>query len=491
MQPTSPRLSSDVSAQPGYAPIAPLAVVALGLGCLYVVVLGYMQFASYRNGLPLTDTWLLFVPPVVVMLAFVARRQIRASEGTRTGERYANAAWWVAVVSGVVFLASLLGNNYTVQRDAKDVFLDWCKNLAELDAFNPKDPNLSEAVWLILPPGTRPNAKKDAARIEAAFADQLAGFRQTDLARVCMRNKGTLTFVPHGLRDWSVKASEIDCVLTATVTGPEGDYGLELPMRAAVDDKGQRRWQVKPAGPEGFIKSRNLTRLGWEALALEIDGGSFGKELVIRLASPGQGTVVYLGYLQPGGDPNKAANAINRFLLKTAEPLAAGGGGAAVPAGMPVPHDWASTVTRTLFTKADGSPHSPADADRLFRMLNAGGQVMPAGSVLRGNPDVAPVMAVRPDGLECRFPVEMPLGSGPAPSGFKGRLVFTLPAADAGPYLTDRAAGGGGPRTTEPPAELFNLPRRPWRLVRLETDLKLVNSDPPVNAGGRSATGGG
>ncbi len=490
MQPTSPRLSSDVSAQPRYAPIAPLAVVALGLACLYVVVLGYLTVASYFKGLPLTDTWLLFVPPVVVVLAFVAHRQIRASEGARTGERYANAAWWVGVVSGVVFLASLLGNNYTVQRDAKDVFLDWSKSLAELDAFNPKDPNLSEAVWLTLPPGTRPNAKKDAARIEAAFADQLAGFRQTDLARVCMRNKGSLTFVPQGLRDWSVKANDIDCVLTATVTGPEGDYGLELPMRAAVDDKGQRRWQIKPVGPEGFIKSRNLTRLGWEALALEVDGGAAGKELVIRLASPGQGAVVYLGYMQPGGDPNKAAAALNRFTRQTAEPLAASGGGAAVPAGLPVPPGWADTVTRTLFTKPDGSPHAPADADRLFRMLNAGSQVVPAGGVLRGNPDVSPVLAVRPDGLEFRFPVELPLGGGPAPSGYKGRLVFTLSAADAGSYPADRAAGGGGPRTTEPPAELFNLPRRPWRLVRLETDLKLVNSDPPVN-GARSGMPGG
>ncbi len=484
MQPTTPRLTSDPAAQSGYAPIAWAAVAALVLACGFVVVLGYLAVASYFKGLPLTDSWIPFVPALVVMLAFVARRQIRASEGTRTGEVYANAAWWIAVVSGVAFVAYLLAVNFTVQRDAKKVFNGWADSLKDLDAFNPSDPNLLEASWLVLPPGVRPASKKDAARIEQAFGDAVAGFRQTDVVRLCQRNRGQLTLTAQGLKDWSVKADEISCVLTAVVGCPEGDYGLELPMRAAVDDKGVRRWQIQPAGAAGYIKTRTLTRAGWEATALEADGAMFGRRLLIQLNQPNPAPMTYLGFVQPGWTPGRAAEALGRFAA-SAELLGAVASAACLPVASPLPPDWPNRFTRTVFARPDGSPMAPADAERVWRLWSSGGQITPSGGLLKNNSDVNGVLAVGADTVEYRVPVEMSTGlGGQGSAACKGRLVFRLPSDAAGVVAAIRtAARPGDDKSTQPPAD-FSIDPRPWRLVRFETDLKPVQVEAPMRASG-------
>lgn len=493
MQPTTPRLSGDVSAQPGYAPIAWAAVASLVLAVGFVVLLAALAVGSYRNGLPLTDSWIPFVPALVVMLAFVARRQIRASEGTRTGERLANAAWWVGVVSGVGFVAYLLGVNYTVERDARQVFNGWADKLKDVDAFNPKDPNLYEACYLTLPPGSRSGSPKDVARMDQAFGDAVAGFRQVDVVRLCQRNRGGLAFTPQGLKDWSVKANEIGCTLSATLSCSEGDYGMLLPMRAVVDDKGARRWQIQPPGPEGFVKTRTLTRVGWETAALESDGQSFARELVLRMSQPGQAPAIYLGYVHPGYDPNRAANVLNQFAT-AADPLAALTGAVSSPQvrgelgprdRQPLPPGWYDTLTRSVFVKPDGSPHAAADLDRMWRLWNTPGQIAPGGSYLKSNPDTNAVLAIANDVVELRMPVEMQAGStGPAPAAYKGRFVFRLPPDATAALLARRAAAAqSADKTTQPPADLA-LTRHPWRLVRFESDLKVVQGEAPQRGPG-------
>lgn len=501
MQPTTtPRLSSDVSAQPGYAPVAWSAVAALALAVGFVVLLLVLAVGSYRNGLPLTDSWIPFVPALVVVLAFVARRQIRASEGTRTGEPLANAAWWVGVVSGVGFVAYLLGVNYTVERDARRVFNEWAAKVAEVDPFNPKDPNLYEACFLTLPPGSRSGSPKDVARMDQAFGDAVAGFRQVDVVRLCQRNRGNLTLAPQGLKDWSVKANEISCVLTAALTSPEGEYGMELPMRAVVDDKGGRRWQIQPPGPDGYVKTRKLTRAGWEAAALEADGQAFGRELLLRMGQPGQAPALYLGYVHPGYDPNRAATTLNQFAV-AADPLAALTGAGSLPAvraellprdRQPLPPGWYETLTQKVFGKPDGSPLAAADVERLWRAFSTPAQIAPSGSILRNNPDTNTVLAVGADAVELRMPVEVQTGSsGMLPTAYKGRLVFRLPPDAAASFLARRAdAAKSGELTTRPPDDLAPT-RQPWRLARVESDLKVVQAEMPQQSrGGPGGMGG-
>ena len=73
---------------------------------------------------PLVQAELLALPAIGVVLCFAARRVIRNSEGTRTGENLANTAWWICVIAGLGYAAYLLAIDFAIRRDAK----------AELDA---------------------------------------------------------------------------------------------------------------------------------------------------------------------------------------------------------------------------------------------------------------------------------------------------------------------------------------------------------------------
>jgi hypothetical protein len=495
MQPSTPRLTGDVSAQPGYAPIAWAAVAALGLAAGFVVLLLALAVGAYRSGVPLTDPWIPFVPALVVVLAFVARRQIRASDGTRTGEVYANTAWWIGIITLIGFVAYLMAVNYTVQKDAERVFADWAENLKDLDAFQPKDPSLYAAVWLTLPPGSRGGSPKDTARIDQAFGDALAGFRQTDVVRICQRNRGKLTFRADGLTDWSAKQNEIACTLSATASSPEGDYGLQLPMRAVVDDKGRRQWQIQPSGSAGYIKTFTLTRAGWLTAQAEADGQQFARELIGRMGVPNQAPALYLGYVHPGFTPASAVETLNQFAL-AAPSLAALTGTASLPEvraelplldRQPLPPGWFQKLTTEVFGKPDGTAHGPADADKLWRMFSTPGSVGYAGNILKNNTDTNPVLAFGDGLVELRQPVEMPApGAGPNPAGFKGRLVFRLPPDAARDLIAKRAAADTSSRSSQPPSDLTAL-RLPWRLVRFESDLKLLQGESPQT---RNAPGG-
>ena len=93
----------------------------------------------------------------------------------------------------------------------------------------------------------------------------------------------------------------------------------------------------------------------------------------------------------------------------------------------------------------------------------------------------------RADAVELRMPVEMPSGvGGQTPSAYKGRMLLRLTPDDTAAVLRMVAsASPNDPKTTQPPAN-FNPDRRPWRLVRFESDLKPVQGEAPL----RGAPGG-
>ena len=103
MSSSPPRLNvnpTDPAAQPGYAPISWTAVASLAVAILFLIVLLVSGYMAWKDKQPLLQSWLLIFPVVAVLLAFVARKQIAASEGTRTGQVYATYGWWAAVIGG-------------------------------------------------------------------------------------------------------------------------------------------------------------------------------------------------------------------------------------------------------------------------------------------------------------------------------------------------------------------------------------------------------
>src|SRR4051812_180434 len=96
-----PTLPSTADAAP-YAPVSWLAVAAMLSTVLFAVFLLVTGYGAYKDKRPLLQEWLLVLPVAAIVLSFAARRVIRNSEGTRTGELFGvdlpNAAWWVSLV---------------------------------------------------------------------------------------------------------------------------------------------------------------------------------------------------------------------------------------------------------------------------------------------------------------------------------------------------------------------------------------------------------
>lgn len=473
MPESPPRLASaDPGHQPAYAPISWTAIAALVLAILYGLVMVVVLFFAFRSGQLVIEQPLLFLffPAVVVVLAFVARRQIRASEGTRVGERYANVAWWVAIVCGLGYVTYLGTIEFLIRRQANHEFVTWSNYLKDLNPTDPKDPNFFHAVHMTLDPGVRGSVPAgDPSRIEATFRDAVAGMRGLDLIRLCYRNRGSVEFRPQGLREWQQKPAEITCTLTATAVTPEGEHGLIVPMRAVIDEKTKnRRWQIVPV-PGGYVHSKALTAYGWQNEFLEASGRQFSQEFLGRLSGPASAPFVYLAFVHPGWEPRRAVD------LLAGLPAVAGGAATLLP----FPQGGEEYLTHKVFSKPGGGPHEPSDITRFLALWNTPARFVPAGSFARNNPDTHPTLVFESDAVLCRVPIEVQLGgqSGDPGSALARGAVILRVTREAAPDFfqeldSNRKVGVSAGLSDRPdPSALANRVI-PWRVVRIESDLR-------------------
>ena len=490
-----PRLAvtADHGIQAGYAPISWTAVASVGVAGFFVLLLVVMGLSAFNRGQPLIVPALLAFPFLAIVLAFVARRQIRASEGARTGEWLANLGWWLAVLAGLGYVAYLAAIEFAVRREANQAFERWSAHLTTLDPKNPKDPALYEAVYLTLKPGTRASAvrsPRDVSGMDRAFGAAVAGFRQVDLVRVCNRNPGAVTIRPHGLQSWEQKPGEITCTLTATAATPEGEFSLQVPMRAEIDEKRNRQWQFS-IPPEGLVKSQTMTEYGREVAALEASAQRFVFDFMSLLGTEGQEPLAYLGFVHPGGSPERAADVASKVNAARV-PQAAIAGGLALSGPFPRPEGWYEYLTGTVFAKPDGGPKTEYDLARFKLAWFSPGRLARAGSVLKSSVDINPVLMVTGDAVEVQFPVELMLGTSTAtgPSAARARLVVRV-TRDADPQVfadLEKARAAG--TATVPGGNVKGRPSA-WRVVRLESDLNVVTETPGPGGPGMPGMPGG
>src|SRR5437879_3514558 len=114
----TPALASTADQTP-YLPISWMAVAADTAAGLFLTALTALGIAAFWGKKPLIIPELLILPVIGGVLSFAARRMIRNSEGTRTGERQANAAWWTCVVVGLGYAAYLFAIDYSIRREAR------------------------------------------------------------------------------------------------------------------------------------------------------------------------------------------------------------------------------------------------------------------------------------------------------------------------------------------------------------------------------------
>ncbi|OWK37474.1 hypothetical protein [Fimbriiglobus ruber] len=481
-QQTPPRLNTDVGIQSGYAPISWTAVAALAVVIVYLFALAIMGLFAFRDGKPLIEVGLLIPPALVVVLAFVARRQIRVSEGTRTGETYANVAWWIAIVCGLGYVTYLGAIEFLIRNQAEATFTKWATFLKDADPSNPNDPNLFESCWWTLSPGTRVNSNpRDLPGFEKSHQAELAAYRQVDVVRICSRNRGAVEFKTHGLQDWQQKPTEISCVLAATLVTPEGDFELMVPLRASVDDKKVRRWQIAPS-MDGYVKHKKLTRYGWMVEYLDVSGRQAARDFMSRVGSPdtAQAAIAYLAFVRPEWTARHATEVVNEIVKSTdARSAVVGSTGAVV---FPYPPQMREHLSEKVFAKPNGAALSSNDLDTFFRCWHRPNRIVPSGSVIRGNTDVNPVLIADGKTVELRNPCELVTSSDNAtPAAARGRLILRpIPFGD--PFLSEflaaREAGLTAPRTEKPPADMTDFGLN-WKVVKIESDLATYDPKPP------------
>jgi hypothetical protein len=472
----------------GYAPISWMAVAALAVAGGFLLLTFVLFAGSITKKQSLIEPWLLFFPILAVILAFVARRQIAASEGTRTGTQYANYAWYIGVIGGLCYATYLFAIEFTVRNDAERELLSFVDHMTKLDPANPQDPSLYSAIYEMIPPGQRNtlSGPKDAAGMDAGFKDVVLAFRSTDLVRICSRNPGEVSFKIAGLVDWDQKPSMINCSIRGILTSPEGEHDVVIGMKAAVEDNSKRRWMVA-LNKEGFVKGRRLTPYGWMVEYLEQSGRQFTTDMMSTLGRPNLSNFALLAFVMPGWDAAKANKFFEESGRTTDARMAMVGPFGSVQA---MPPGSEEVIYEKLFARTDAKPFSDYDRAVFRNTWYLPQRLTPPGATLKQNTDTATMMTFRPDTIEMLQSAELILSQeGQNAPTARAKIALSIPANLASPTLTQlktlKDAAKTAAKTPFPPDDMqATMTIIPWRITRITSDLKPV----PV---AKEAPGGG
>jgi hypothetical protein len=472
-----PTLPSTADTTP-YAPVSWLAVAAMGVAGLFAIMLLFAGYGAFREKRPLLQPWLLALPAAALVFSFAARRVIRNSEGTRTGELFGvnlpNAAWWLSLVLMLGYGAYLLAIDFAIRRDARTEVERWVGLIIE--------DKIPQAFNRTLPPGGR----KSEARLLAENREELLIFRQSDLVRIALRNKGAATFEPGGMRDWQYKPSGIECVFTGTLKCPEGSFPVHVSLRgtegvAAAEGAGAgRQWQIAPS-MTGYIQAAGAgvvrTPYGFYVSELERKGteyaAGFVRVFLDRVYAPPHERLAaqyfaFRSYTEPDGDPTTGFR-----VAETAHARSAVAGIVAEPFALPSDQQtkYLEEVRDRLFRLSGGGTPTPKQKEEFMRIWERGG-IMPPGMRIRNNSDTISLINVTDSAVEVRVPVELPI-PGDDLSAARGKVV----AVCTDPAILDelkrvRAASDPNKPSDKPDEFRDRSPR--WRILAVESDLNKV-----------------
>lgn len=471
----SPSLPSTAD-EVAYAPVSWLAVGSVAAAGLFVLSLVFFGLDAFRGKKSLIMPELLLFAGVAIVLSFAARRVVRTSEGTRTGEKLTNIAWWVSVVVGIVYVAYWLAIEYAIRRDAKEEVRKWVASIVKGE--------FAQAFHRTLEPGRRVKiAPNDEGKMKAEFREPVLAFRQYDLLRLAARNPD-LQFESGGLRDWQARGKTVECVFTGTVKCAEGTFPIHVPLKAtegltAVDAGGGRQWQINP-GATGFFQIERVTytRYGWLTQLLEGQGAMIGRQFVIVSGSgPGLAPYAYHAYVKPegpGGWGRVVAMCVfqpdlSRWLVTA----------------IPQTPDYIKFQNEQLLRTPTGAEPTLPHKTLFLKAWNTSG-VVPAGTRIKNSPEKYDFLTYSVDAekkvtrVEVRVPIEIPT---PRPdsdmAAARGRVVVecTDPAALE---LVNQLRGNADPNQPLliPPEEYRKLSFK-WRVRGIESDMDVVTVQRP------------
>lgn len=478
----APALPSTADAAP-YVPVSWLAVAAAAVAGTYAVVLLVLGAVAFLTKKPLLLDF-LYVPPVAaVVLCFAARRVIRNAEGTRTGGRLADAAWWTAVVLGLGYVAYAFGIEYSIRQDAASEVKKWVALVEE--------GKTERAFYQTLAPGARQGiARDDALMLQARFRDELLAFTNSDLLALARRNRGALEFAPGGVADWSYKPGAVDCTFAGVVTCPEGSFPVLVPLKGVegvtAGEGGGRQWMIVRPQSGGFVQHDKVERTpyGWLVGQLENDGGEFGRAYIQSVAGgPGVHAYLYQAFVADGGTAGEWLSVVRDPVKARAFAVALGANTAATGRG------YSQHLATDFYRLPGGAEPTPGQRDRFLASWNVLGLVE-AGKRLKdaggGVPDKELFITLADDAVEVYVPVELPiLSTAGKLETARGRLVV----ACKDPELLAEVKARKSAAATAPRSRTFSetvawTKPIPWRVARVESDLAPVTSHQKGPPGG-------
>jgi hypothetical protein len=472
----TPIPSAQRPAEPGYQPLSGYAVAAVVVAGLFAVILVALVVVGLTsNRTPLTYQ-VLALAVAGVVLAVVGRSHIRNSEGTRTGLRLANAAWWVCVLGGAGFGAFLLANEFVLRAESRrkaDGFFEALREGKEQEAFE----------QYVLPPELRGRADPGTPEFETVYTPAgyplFAGHR---LLQAFRRNGTNVRYEHVGARDVGQEGEGFKATHTYRITVAEGVFDVQLKLVAAEPKSGKPQWHIQAGQAFGITEPSwdHFSEYGRLVIESEQEAGDFARRWMADL-SGGRPGLAHL-YLLPLPDREKgtAVRHMAAFM----------GGGAvfALPPPGGTDQEFDQLLKAGFFRRdAAGNVLSGPKASEL-RALWASPNVGPASAARRGpmagaTADIG-TFAVGPEGVTVGVPADLMFGRNyqqfmPATVGIvcsDPAIVSALTAArDKGPGA--KADGSVSLRT---------LPPRDWRIAWFQTTMEA----PPMPGGPGAGRGG-
>ncbi len=476
----SPALPSTADPTP-YAPVSWLAVAALSVAVLFGLILLAFGITAFISKKLLLMEPMLALPIIAIVLSFAARRAIRTSEGTRTGENLANFAWWLAVILGLCYAAYLLAISFAIRKDAESEVGKWIGLLSKGD-----DDGLRRAFAYTLPPGARQGTLLEQNAMQLRHGEELARFASMDISKLTRRNKGETSFVPNSV-NWTYQGGAVECLVVGTVKCPEGAFPTIVGLKGeegVSGSEGGRQWTIqRPRG--SFIDPSRATRTpyGWMVSLLEEAGSSYGREYIAHtLTGPASQYYAYRAFVTQPCEPRSLGNTI-----RDRSPP---GGWAAIarspllqlafaaPSQLAGDADYASYRAKQFFSLPGGKPADAATRERFLTIMDHAG-VRPPGERLKsseGGPASADdSITITDSAVEVRVLVEIPLLSAGKIETARGYLLVECrdPAVLAQLKQLKTSADPDQGAATEPEG-VRNTQAR-WRVVRVESDLVPVS----------------
>jgi hypothetical protein len=475
----APALPSTADPIP-YVPVSWMAVAAIAVASLFVAILLVLGLVAFREKKPLIQPVFLALPAIGVVLSFAARRLIRNSEGTRTGENLANNAWWICLVAGLGYAAYLLAIDFAIRRDARSELERWVENIKTAE-----ETSVNTAFLRTREPGQRSTIRPDdTAQIKGRFRDDYLGFEQCDLVVLAQRNKGACEFTPGAVKEWSTRAGGVDCAYSGVLKCPEGQFPVTVALRGMEPtgtEAAGRQWMVMFNPASGYVArdQMSLTKYGWLMQVLEESGAQFGNQFITGLRN-GPWIIPYIYHSMiivesqpPAGYWVLAAG------TASARMAIIGGLGAATP----YTSDYLALSFPDQFYRTPGGGSPSAEQRAQFKLVWEAAGVVPTGTRLRNSPDTHSIVRVTESRVEVSVPCELSLPGQDGTSAARGRLIVV--SGDPGligEIKQLRAEANPDIGTTAPPADLVQRNYK-WRIVGLESDMVKIQMQRPGEPG--------